>query len=97
MIGRRNISRAPGRRGSIYLATLGATMIVTVIGLSALLAMRVRNREHVTTAAAAKIPVGKLASRRNKSQAAMASPAKVAAPGSTATVAPHKRFSGVNK
>ncbi len=53
MIGRRNIAR-PRRGGSIYLATLGATMIVTVIGLSALLAMRVRNREHVATAAAVK-------------------------------------------
>lgn len=36
--------RASRRRGSVYLATLGAAMIVTVIGLSALLLARVQHR-----------------------------------------------------
>jgi len=57
MIGHRDIRVAARRRGSIYLATLGATMIVTVIGLSALLAVRVRNREQSTTAVAVKTRV----------------------------------------
>ena len=33
-----------GRRGSVYVAILGASMIVTVIGLSALLATRIEHR-----------------------------------------------------
>jgi Tfp pilus assembly protein PilX len=54
----RNIRQVTTRRGSLYIAVLGVALLITIIGISAMLAARVEHRALVDTEAAVKADFG---------------------------------------
>ncbi len=53
-----DIRRRPGRRGTVYIAVLGISLLVVIIGLSTLLAVRVERRAASATEAAVQARLG---------------------------------------